>query len=636
MPTSFPSKPVTSINIPDVQNFKAEFHYNFFSPDEKVNDSGELSDSLKKILFDQPSVSIDAGLIANIVQRFPRYVKFSFSKCVAQKNLENEYVTIVGNNSSENNSVHGSAKERNFIGKNIKKILNETNFFKEDFIGLDFQDDNIDGKLFALVSGSIERKIASNNSQILSNIQQSKTSIFDKLSKTNSLMDKAKSFNGISSQDITTNFVADALNNIQKLGVSFVNEKNKKEIINNKFEKIKNVSLRGQINKKFFGTIISNVSNDAMSIFADEFSNMVAPAQAIEKSAVIEENANTIKETDYDQKISCGAEVTTTAPRAGTDIDAFNSSIEIIGYMIDKMEILPNGLSIKHTPLIIENPASTITFDKKIKYGSRYIYSAKSIALAKFQTVSTDTNEIIILPLLISSKSTSKIVIDCVENVAPPHPVDFNIVWDYKTRLPRLTWNLPPTNKQRDIKRFQIFRRKNINEAFQLIKEYNFDDSIIKTQNLETPAEDLITIANGPINYFLDQEFKKDSKYIYAICSIDAHGFTSNYSIQFEISFDRFKNKIIKKMISGSGAPKSYPNMLLKTLDTFIDTIKNSNHTKMSIYFDPEFLEITNKNGNNVRLLSTNKNGGCYKINIINTDLQKMANLEIKIDDLRK
>src|SRR3990167_7209534 len=478
MPTSFPSKPVTSINIPDVQNFKAEFHYNFFSPDEKDNDSGELSDSLKKILFDQPSVSIDAGLIANIVQRFPRYVKFSFSKCVAQKNLENEYVTIVGNNSSENNSVHGSAKERNFIGKNINK----------------------------------------------------------------------------------------------------------------KFEKIKNVSLRGQINKKFFGTIISNVSNDAMSIFADEFSNMVAPAQAIEKSAVIEENANTIKETDYDQKISCGAEVTTTAPRAGTDIDAFNSSIEIIGYMIDKMEILPNGLSIKHTPLIIENPASTITFDKKIKYGSRYIYSAKSIALAKFQTVSTDTNEIIILPLLISSKSTSKIVIDCVENVAPPHPVDFNIVWDYKTRLPRLTWNLPPTNKQRDIKRFQIFRRKNINEAFQLIKEYNFDDSIIKTQNLETPAEDLITIANGPINYFLDQEFKKDSKYIYAICSIDAHGFTSNYSIQFEISFDRFKNKIIKKMISGSGAPKSYPNMLLKTLDTFIDTIKNSNHTKMSIYFDPEFL----------------------------------------------
>ena len=635
MASSFPSKPVTSVNIPDVEGFRASFQYNYFINDERTNDSGNISNKSKNALFSKSSISIDSSTLNNITVKSPRFIRFDFRKCVAQKDLENEYRTIPQKSQKINDSVHGSTKERNFIAKNIDKIISETSFFKDGFIGIDFQDDNIDGKLFSLISGSVERHIATSNKQAITNISAAKNNLFDKLTKTNSLLDKAKAYSD-STQNIKNKFVIDALNNIQQLGATFTDNATQSEIINNKFEKIKNTSIRGQINKMFFGTIIENIANDPMSIFSDEFATAVEPAQAIETLSISEQNAKTITESEYDQSIACGLEVDIENNAGAQKINNFNSSVEIIGYIIDKIEILPNGESINKEPIIIENPSTILAFDTKIKYGSRYAYSARSVALAKFQAVSGDTNDIIVLCLLVGSKGTPKIVIDCVENVSPPHPVDFNISWDYHLRAPRLMWNLPPTNRQKDIKRFQIFRRKSINDAFQLIQEYDFDDSFVRTPTLETSDPSLILYLNSPLTYFIDGEFKKEDTFIYSICSVDAHGFSSNYSMQFEISFDRFKNKIVKKLISNSGAPKSYPNMYLKTLDTFIDTIKNSGHTKMDIYFDPEFLEIVNRDGNSMGLLSTDRTGGKYKLGIINVDVQKQETLEINLRDYRK
>jgi hypothetical protein len=211
-------------------------------------------------------------------------------------------------------------------------------------------------------------------------------------------------------------------------------------------------------------------------------------------------------------------------------------------------------------------------------------------------------------------------------------------------------WSLPCPNTQRDVKKFQVFRRRPrratgpagnttrtftaIEGPFELIKEFDFDDSIVRTANTETPSPILVERVNDVVGNYLDLDFNRDSSAIYAVCAVDAHSLSSNYSVQFEVSFDRFKNRIVKKLISQSGAPKSYPNLYLNE-DAFQDTIRDSGHSRVRIFFDPEVLALKDADGNDLRLIATVDEGAEYRIQLINTDLQDQEVVEISVEDLR-
>ena len=138
----------------------------------------------------------------------------------------------------------------------------------------------------------------------------------------------------------------------------------------------------------------------------------------------------------------------------------------------------------------------------------------------------------------------------------------------------------------------------------------------------------------SPKSYYLDAEFTKDSRFIYTICAIDAHGYSSNYSIQFECYFDKFANKIIIKPVSLAGAPKVYPNAYLLR-DTFVDTIRDSNHKNLEIVFNPEFMTVLDANSNNLNVLKTDADSS-YQLQLINVDLQTQENIKINLIDNRR
>jgi hypothetical protein len=255
------------------------------------------------------------------------------------------------------------------------------------------------------------------------------------------------------------------------------------------------------------------------------------------------------------------------------------------------------------------------------------------VAYVEIQAVEETLGTIAAIGFLIASKTSPAVTIVCNENLAPPPPADFDQRWDYKLNRLRLNWSFP-VNTQQDIKKFQVFRRKTVEEPFQLIKMYNFDDSVVQTQDNEIPYPELVEIVKSPILTFTDNEFTKNSKYIYAVCSLDAHGFTSGYSTQFEISFDKSRNKLQKTLISISGAPKAYPNIYLNR-DTFIDSIKDEWHEKLKIYFNPEYLRVYDNDSNDLKLLKAGK-ADKYVFQLINLDLQKQESIEIKIKDLTK
>lgn len=259
-----------------------------------------------------------------------------------------------------------------------------------------------------------------------------------------------------------------------------------------------------------------------------------------------------------------------------------------------------------------------------------YSYAIRTIAYVEVQSKDDSGNNILAVGFLVSSKKSTATKVLCEEYVPPPVPSDIAHVWDFKEKCLRLSWSFPP-NPQRDIKKFQIFRRRTTHEPFELIQMYDFDDSVIKSPYHETPDLSLVKVSKIPNLSFYDKEFTKDSRYIYALCSIDAHGFSSPYSIQMELSFDRFKNKLKKKLISIAGSPKIYPNAFIN-MDTFVDSIKDEGHSKMKVVFNPEYLKLLSSQGQDLELLKTGAND-TYKIQLINADLQKQEIININLID---
>jgi len=148
------------------------------------------------------------------------------------------------------------------------------------------------------------------------------------------------------------------------------------------------------------------------------------------------------------------------------------------------------------------------------------------------------------------------------------------------------------------------------------------------------PSELVEEMIDNPRTFYVDEEFTKDSTAIYAVCCVDARGLSSNYSMQFGATFNRFSNKLEPILISSAGAPKVFPNMFLRQ-NVFIDTMKTSGFDRMKVYFDPEYLELFDEEGEDLGFIDGNDPNASYKIQLINTDLQKSQIATIKINDLR-
>tara|TARA_A100001201_G_scaffold121135_2_gene104728 strand:- start:5895 stop:6719 length:825 start_codon:yes stop_codon:yes gene_type:complete len=227
--------------------------------------------------------------------------------------------------------------------------------------------------------------------------------------------------------------------------------------------------------------------------------------------------------------------------------------------------------------------------------------------------------------------------VNTVEKVPPPPVQVMRATFDFESLLPRLTWEFP-LNKQRDIKRFQIFKRFSINQPFVLLKEYDFDNSEVRTAvNEIAPNSNVIRMRRAQLS-FIDTTHKEGEKPIYCIACVDAHGLSSNLGIQVQVSRDRYTNKVTRTVMSKPGAPKPYPNLFIN-LDAFQDVIKASNYERAKVFLDPEYYRVTKKikhgggyvEEKDLNFLAIDRNNFRYSLHMINTDNQKDALVKIKL-----
>ena len=280
--------------------------------------------------------------------------------------------------------------------------------------------------------------------------------------------------------------------------------------------------------------------------------------------------------------------------------------------------------------IIYEDPFITQLIDSKVRYGGVYKYRARSIymftTMCSVEVDGSDTDNIVIAKFLVASEGAQSVV-SCVEVIPPPAPVDINFIQTQEGL--HISWNFP-NNPQRDIKRFQLFKRKSVNEAFTLIREFYFDDSLSAVTSPENVPEELVVKTVIPTKSFIDTEFNDiNDTFIYALCSIDARALSSGYSSQYKVSFNKLIGKIKIDRISQPDAPKTYPNIFI-TGDFFPDIIKDSNHSRIRLYFDPEYYDVTNEKGKSLSLInSLGSDLPSYRMNI--TELQLAQSKEIDI-----
>lgn len=600
MSISLPSKETIIIDVPDVKGFNARFQYNFFVNDEAVSTKGGVPIRV----LERPMDTFDTAYIDQISSRVPRFVRFDFSSVVIQSQTDQ-----VTDNEIRERNLRITKRNRDYIRRNLDKVLDEDFFASENFTAINLNDQSIDTKLFQIISG---------------------TSVFLtedlKKEQARSLKSLAKDANTVTSDSVQFQFLSKYLVQPSETNAFFY-DNNSKRIRNVAVNRLKDMHLHMQVNNKFFNNIVSNALVFPLSTFNSSYISLYNISRTAQQNALARTNTDMI----HDEYKTVAQHVD--AKAMGSNTSTVHSSAKMIGYIIDKKEVLANGETKILSPIVIESPDVSTAVDIQVKYYSTYIYSIRSVAEFTMPAIVEDTNELVVAKFLISSRPSAPIRVECTENVPPPSPTDFNFHWNFDANRLGISWTFPP-NPQRDVKKFQVFRRKTIYEPFQLLKIYDFDDSAVKAPARETYFPELIEKKNSPTLVFVDFDFSRDSKFIYALCAIDAHGLTSNYSEQFEVSFDRFKNRIVKTRISPSGAPKPYPNMYLLA-DTFVDSILDNHHKTMKVAFTPDHLTLFDSNRRNLRLLATSNTGGVYKFLILNTDLQKEQILNVTVSDMR-
>jgi hypothetical protein len=579
---TLPSKKISLIDVKEPTNFNAKFQYNFFTKNERTSFTyTNVPKRFRSVnLSDLP---LDTQQTNDFNSRIPRY------------NILNWTPVVVGNNTQIASSIK--------IQNNIKQIYYEDDFSYENYSVLEIQD------------LSPEKKVRLFCETLLKSINE----------KTNKpLLETIKTVNKNTDKNVKPELISAGYSH-SDYGLSFYKDNGEKLDVETYIKLLREVKSDIQVNNKLLADVIEfNANTNLLNPTVDEFQEFLTEAKKIQKQAETQNNSNLISQDEFDFEIKDYITQKVLFSTTHTPI------VQSIGYLIEKIELKPDGTQMIYPVSVVENPNKARFIDTEVKYGATYLYSIRAVYYIEVEAVDEKNGLISALGILVASRAVSSNSILCKEFTPPPPPQDVSFKYIPEEKAIKISWNFP-VNPQMDIKKFQIFKRYSVYEPFQLLKEYDFDDSEVKELSGEFPDLTLVEILNSPKTIFYDFDFSNKKSVIYSLASIDAHGISSGYSTQYKVSYDRIFNKIEIEPISISGAPKSYPNIFLNE-KAFSDSIRDQNHTSVEIFFNPEYLRLYNKADNELGLLAIGEKNS-YQIQFINLDVTEQQILSIRLND---
>ncbi len=579
MSESIPSKPIHFFDVPEVKEFDAEFRYNFFMPDETIDESGNeaVSGNLSRRFTRKGTADT-----SNLNSRVPRYVELSFSFSDTKK-------PILG---ARRRRSRGFAMSR----KQIRRALNDQQIVTED----------------AASEGRYTSFCISNSSYDVDLENFMRMTLNKYVAEESSIQDAVIALSqdtSVNSNTISSRMVPPSLNEkpVTKSRRRF----------DNKVRKVKNLV---QLNSAYAPMVLRKSAERGTSL---NDSNLLSQyLLSVNEKPSPTDFEVTQEENIFDIPVVDQQRISSTR---------FKSEAGIVGLIVEKFRIY-KGKKYRLPPVIIAGSRPEKGFDSNVAYGQTYEYRVRT--LAKFRVPATmEDGRTYIQTFLVSSKPSQAVQITLQEDRPPTPPQDVNYYYEYDSQSLYITW-APPVNPQRDVKYYQVFRRKSLKEPFELIAQLDFDDSVIRTDVVESIDPNLIKSYPSMPTYYIDSEFDRASSYIYSLVAVDARQLSSPYSSQTKVSFDFSKNKIRKEFVCYSGAPKQYPNWTLKE-NFFVDSMKDSSHSKVNIYFNPEAYTLNRSNEETIPVFYPMSADPLakYVFQFINTDRLLEQKFEVTIDD---
>ena len=580
---SIPSKPFNFFDVPEISALHATFQYNFWTVDEVIDESGD--DAVDGNLGRRFRMKGTADM-GNLNARVPRYIKLDFKVKDSKKSMLATRSSAVGGKQVTNNEI------QKLLAKG--KIFSETQACGKEH----------DSYLFS-------------NSSIATSLDNMWNCRFTALG-----VDEASRLEMLTTIAASSDIDNDLLEDM--LPPYVTPEGQTTTTIDPEFLYDESTTWGvGALNTSYAPNLLRAAVDRGNDLNLGD--NITRYLDSIDKFSIDERTHVSNAEYVFDVPF-------TNLEKAGDT--NFVGQGDIVGYVFEKWREW-NGARYRMPAVVVAGENIRNAYDSQVAYGQTYLYSARTIA--KFRVPFTDfkTGSTYIGTFYLASRPTSLVKKTCLENREPTWPPDINFYFDYANPSLRLTWS-PPVNTQRDIKYLQIFRRKSIAEPFTLLVHYDFDNSLIRQYPKEVVETTITKSVDVMPTTWVDTEFTKESKFIYAICVIDARQLSSAYSPQTEVTFDTTKNKIHKNLISYGGAPKQYPNWFLKQ-SFFADSIKDSMHKGCEIYFNPECYKIRKSWSSKTRVVTmVNQDPlASYVFQFINVDRLKDQKLKVTIDGRR-
>lgn len=595
---SFPSREVFAAKFPVVDDVKVRFFYNFFEPSESIDYIAHFGQ--KKAITKLTGEAERDALKRNVLQKsYPRFNIINFQKC-----LDGFYEEF------DNEARSG------LVSSNKKKINRSSSLTTEFLLGARFHAPGIRKKIMRQV-----RRIAlSMGIDIDEPDYISQTDIANIVDSVTGTYISREDLIFLVSEEIFSDVI-------------FPNEVLTTE--EKPFDEAQTFKTTSHIDVRFVGDILANNQYRSYppSKTLDHVVRSQEAARAASTSAI---NMDIDYEPDV-EVIGSPEEIDAhIVPRMGT-----------VGYVIRKY-LMKSGRRTGLGPagtFYIDGVHNTEFVDSKIAYGRQYLYEVSSVSLVEMSIdVEEEKEEPAIrkIRFLVESDPSKDIRVMTVEDEAPPPPDAIFYRYDFNESTLVIDWRHPITS-QRDIKGFQVFRRRTIYDPFVLQVQYNFNDSRTASSVItgEDPHPNLVVETQFPVLAYEDSEFDRSSSYIYTVCSVDAHGYLSNYGTQTQVTFDQNTNRIRLKNISQPGAPRQYPNMYVSPLEAqninsvrlTEDVMKDSMHKKMTVYLDADPAPVlASDTGKDLKHLAFTDQKGVYKFEVLNLDRQKSETLSITLE----
>ena len=613
------SKPIAKIDIPEVQSLQGKFVYNFFVPDEMTNFSNPIALKYQNVIDDTKYLQLLTS--SNAIARdaiVPRYITLSWLPVAMGP-------TLLG----------GGAGPIEAKPEEFKRELNwnlEEGIVPEGDVFYTCKDPHVVTRnrsllqRCALVHGIIH----------LSDLTGSMYPVMnsDQVTQLVNMM-----------PSLDSNKIARILSPSDQMGVKYINNVNE-AVTPQIFSKASTLTTTAVMDYRTWSNSLSG------------FKNETTPSRAtMQKHAGPDGAGALLSKNSIPSSQTINFKIFNTEEADSTH-QSNRISSRAVGYLIDRSHVqrintLPVQKQVSTTQYLVEGGEIESFIDDKIAYGYEYTYTVRTISQV-MMTLAQSNN--VVEGVVLSNPSTP-VSVPAFEMSPPLSPDGLIFKFDYTNKAGLyLIWQMP-VGKQRDVKYFQVFRRKTIYEPFTCIGQIDFDNSHVRIPLTEYVRDENTIKTKHPRTWFRDSEFsRQNKKFIYAVAAVDAHGLSSGYSVQVLVDFDTKKNRLALEKISSPDAPKQYPNFYIDpnlddniTVDSFVQNVMRSSlKHKMRVYLDLDALTCTSEDMNEqagsippekiVEYADPNspQPSDCiYKLHLLNVDRQKSQVMEFRIKDKR-